>query len=338
MGPEEGSTMRVHHLRRRALLAAGIAPVLAAALPGLAAAQAYPARPVRLVVPYPPGGASDITARLLGQELGTALGGSFVVENRGGAASITGTQAVATAPADGYTLGVVDTAFLVNPGLFGSRLPYDTRRDFTAVSLLVRAPLALVVPAQMPWRSVGELVAEAKAKPDGLSFGSAGNGTAVHMAGEQLRQAADFSYLHVPYRGGGPMITDLLAGRVQLAFGTVPAIAEHVRSGRLRALAVTGASRAALLPEVPSMAEAGLPQVDAALINALIGPAGLPPAVVDRLAEASRSVLAGVAIRARLAELGFEPVGSSAREVRENFEAEIPRWEQIVKRGGITPE
>jgi tripartite-type tricarboxylate transporter receptor subunit TctC len=312
-------------------------------LPGLAPgraarAQAWPSRTVRLIVPYPPGGASDVTARLLAQELTAALGQSVVVENRGGAASITGTEAVATAPADGHTLGVVDTAFLVNPGLFGGRLPYDTRRDFTPISLLVRAPLALVVPAAASWRGVGALVADARAKPGELSFGSAGNGTAVHMAGEQFRQAAGFSYLHVPYRGGGPMITDLLAGRVQMAFGTVPAIGEHARAGRLRALAVTGAARSALLPDIPSMAEAGLPEVDAALVNALVGPAGLPVTIVERLSLASRAAVTGPAIRGRLAELGFDPVGSTAQEVQDSFAAEIPRWERIVRQGGITPD
>ncbi|WP_431284896.1 tripartite tricarboxylate transporter substrate binding protein [Humitalea sp. 24SJ18S-53] len=320
--------------QRRSLLAAGL--LLAA--PRLARAQAYPTHSVRVIVPYPPGGATDITARLLAQELSTTLGQSFVVENRGGAASITGTQAIATAAPDGYTLGVVDTAFVVNPALFGSRLPYDTRRDFTPISLLVRAPLALVVPPQAPWQTIAQLVADARARPGDIPFGSAGNGTAVHMAGEQFRQAADFAYLHVPYRGGGPMITDLLAGRVQMAFGTVPAIAEHVRAGRLRALAITGAARSSLLPDVPSMAEAGFPQVDAALINALIGPAGLPATVVDPLAQASRAVVGGQAMRSRLAELGFDPVGSSPQELGQGFAADIPRWEQIVRQGGITPD
>ena len=317
--------------RRSALLVGTLLPVLARA-------QAWPTRSVRVIVPYPPGGATDITARLLAQELSTALGQSFVVENRGGAASITGTQAVATAPGDGYTLGVVDTAFLVNPGLFGSRLPYDTLRDFTAISLLVRSPLALVVPVQMPWQDLGQLIAEARRKPGEITFGSAGNGTAVHMAGEQFRQAAGFTYLHVPYRGGGPMITDLLAGRVQMAFGTVPAVAGHVRAGRLRALAITGAARASLLPDVPTMAEAGLPQVDAALVNALIGPAGLPDAVTDQLAKASQAVLATPAIRTRLAELGFEPVGEGPAETQRRFAAEIPRWEMIVREAGISPD
>lgn len=319
---------------RRTVLAA--LTILATA--GPARAQAWPIRPIRLIVPYPPGGASDITARLLGQELTQALGQSVVVENRGGAASLTGTQAVATAAADGYALGVVDTAFLVNPGLFGARLPYDTLRDFTPVSLLVRAPLALVVPAGEPWRDLAALVAEARAKPESVPFGSAGNGTAVHMAGEQLRQAAGFTFLHVPYRGGGPMIADLLAGRVRMAFGTVPAIAEHVRAGRLRALGITGTRRVSLLPEVPSMAEAGYAEVDAALINALIGPAGLPGPVVGRLAFATREVLTVPGVRARLAEIGFDPVGSTPEELRTLLATDIPRWEGIIRRGNVSPD
>jgi len=303
-----------------------------------ATAQAWPTRPVRVIVPYPPGGASDITARLLAQALTTALGQSFVVENRGGAASMTGTQAVATAPADGTTLGVIDTAFLVNPGLFGSRLPYDTLRDFTPVSLLVQAPLALVVPPQAPWQSIAELVAEARAKPETLTFGSAGNGTAVHMAGEQFRQAAGFTHVHVPYRGGGPMLTDLLAGRVLMAFGTVPAIAGHVQAGRLRALAITGATGSPLLPGVPTMAAAGFPTVDAALINAVIGPAGLPEAVVARLAEACRAALAMPAVASRLTELGFITVGADPQETQRRFASEVPRWQEIVRRGNVTPD
>jgi len=316
-------------LPRRALAALLLAPATARA-------QSWPSRPVRIIVPYPPGGATDIVGRLMAQELGTALGQSFVVENRGGAASITGTQAVASAPADGHVLGVVDTSFLVNPGLFGSRVPYDTQRDFSPVSLLVRAPMALVVPADAPWRTLGDLVAEAKAKPDSIAFGSAGTGTAVHMAGEQLRQVAGFTFLHVPYRGGGPMITDLLAGRVRMAFSTIPVIGDHVRGGRLRALATTGATRTTQLPDVPSMAEAGFPQVDASLLNALVGPAGLPEPIVTRLAEAARAAVNAPTMRARFGELGLVPVGSTPAAFRAVMEADIPRWAQIVRAGNIT--
>ncbi|NKE44808.1 tripartite tricarboxylate transporter substrate binding protein [Roseomonas frigidaquae] len=318
-------------LRRRSLLGAALATGLAA--PALA--QTYPSRPVRLVVPYPPGGATDITARLLAQELSQSLGQSFAVENRGGGASVTGTQAIATAPTDGHTLGVIDTAFVVNPGLLGSRLPYDTRRDFSFVSVLVRSPLVLVVPASAPWQDLAALVRDAKAKPNELTFGSAGNGTAVHMAGEQFRLAADFTFLHVPYRGGGPMITDLIAGRVHMAFGTIPAMAEHVRAGRLRALAITGSTRTSLLPEVPSMAEAGFRAVDAALLNALVGPAGLPEAVVARLAEASQRAVTSAAMRARLTQLGFEPVGGTAAEASAQLLAQITQWERVIKDGDI---
>jgi tripartite-type tricarboxylate transporter receptor subunit TctC len=318
-------------ISRRSLL--GLAAALGVARPGRA--QDFPARPIRLIVPYPPGGATDITARLLAPEMLASLGQSVAVENRGGGASVTGTQAVATAPADGYTLGVVDTAFAVNPGLLRSRLPYDARRDFTFISLLVTSPLALVVPASAPWRTVAELVGAAKASPGQLPFGSAGNGTAIHMAGEQFRQAAGFTYVHVPYRGGGPMITDLIAGRVQLAFGTIPAIAEHVRSGRLRALAVTGAVASPLLQGIPSMVEAGLPQVDAALMNGLIGPAGLAPAVTERLAAAARAALDVPATRSRLSELGFDVVGSTPGAFRDRMLAEIAQWERVIAAGGI---
>lgn len=323
--------MAIIGIRRRGLF--GLAAALGAARPG--AAQDFPARPIRLIVPYPPGGATDITARLLAQEMLASLGQSVAVENRGGGASVTGTQAVATAPADGHTLGVVDTAFAVNPGLLRSRLPYDTRRDFTFISLLVTSPLALVVPATAPWRTVAELVQAAKASPGQFPFGSAGNGTAIHMAGEQFRQAAGFTYVHVPYRGGGPMITDLIAGRVQLAFGTIPATAEHVRSGRLRALAVTGSVASPLLQGVPSMAEAGLPQVDAALMNGLIGPAGLAPAVTERIAGAARAALDVPATRSRLSELGFDVVGSTPAAFRDRMLAEIAQWERVITAGGI---
>ncbi|MGX9964288.1 tripartite tricarboxylate transporter substrate binding protein [Roseomonas sp. F4] len=323
--------MTMMTMRRRVLLGTALAAGLAA--PALA--QTYPSRPVRLVVPYPPGGATDITARLLAQELSQSLGQSFAVENRGGGASVTGTQAIATAPPDGHTLGVIDSAFVVNPGLLGSRLPYDTRRDFSFVSVLVRSPLVLVVPASAPWRDVAALVREAKAKPNELTFGSAGNGTAVHMAGEQFRLAADFTFLHVPYRGGGPMITDLIAGRVHMAFGTIPAMAEHVRGGRLRALAITGATRAALMPEVPSMAEAGFPQVNAALLNALIGPAGLPEPVVVRLAEAAHRAITSPTTRARLTELGFDTVGSTPEAARTDLLAEIAQWDEVIRAGDI---
>ncbi|MBR0643502.1 Bug family tripartite tricarboxylate transporter substrate binding protein [Plastoroseomonas hellenica] len=323
--------MDVMMIRRRGLL--GIAVALGVARPS--AAQDFPARPIRLIVPYPPGGATDITARLLAQELLASLGQSVAVENRGGGASVTGTQAVATAPADGHALGVVDTAFAVNPGLLRSRLPYDTRRDFTFISLLVTSPLALVVPAAAPWRTVAELVQAAKASPGQLAFGSAGNGTAIHMAGEQFRQAAGFTYVHVPYRGGGPMITDLISGRIQLAFGTIPATAEHVRGGRLRALAVTGTAASPLLQGVPSMAEAGLPQVDAALMNGLIGPAGLSPAVTERLAAAARAALEVPATRSRLSELGFDVIGSTPTAFRDRMLAEIAQWERVIAAGGI---
>ena len=210
-----------------------------------------------MIVPYAPGGASDILARLIQPHLERALGQSFVVDNRGGGASQVGTQAIATAAPDGYTIGVIDSAFVINPGLFAGKLPYDTKKDFAPVSLLATTPLVLVVHPSVPANTAQELVALAKAKPGEITFASAGLGTAIHLAGEQFRQVAGVDINHIPYRGGGPSVIDLLAGKVNFTFSTIPSILEHVRGGRVRALGVTGA-RSSHLPDVPSMAEAGL--------------------------------------------------------------------------------
>src|SRR3954469_15982253 len=229
-------------LNRRHLLA-GAAAFFGATLTRSADAQDYPQRAVRVIVPYAPGGASDILARLIQPHLERELGQSFVVDNRGGGASQVGTQAIATALPDGYTIGVIDSAFVINPGLFAGKLPYDTRKDFAPVSLLATTPLVLVVHPSVPAQSAQELVALAKAKPGEITFASAGLGTAIHLAGEQFRQVAGVDINHIPYRGGGPSVIDLIAGKVNFTFSTIPSIGEHVRSGRVRALGVTGDAR-----------------------------------------------------------------------------------------------
>ena len=244
-------------LNRRQVLSG----VALAALTRSAWAQDYPQRPVRMIVPYAPGGASDILARLIQPHLERALGQSFVVDNRGGGASQVGTQAIATAAPDGYTIGVIDSAFVINPGLFAGKLPYDTKKDFAPVSLLAMSPLVLVVHPDVPAKSAEELVALARQKPGEVTFASAGLGTAIHLAGEQFRQVAAIEINHIPYRGGGPSVIDLLAGKVNFTFSTVPAILEHIRGGRVRALGITGA-RSAHLPDVPTMGEAGLAGVE----------------------------------------------------------------------------
>src|SRR3954452_3339302 len=233
-------------LTRRALIAASGAlassPVLA---------QNYPAKPVRIIVPYPPGGATDVLGRLLAPRIEQELKQSFVIDNRGGGASQVGTQAIATAPADGYSIGLIDSAFTINPGLFAGKLPYDTLKDFAPVSLIATAPLVLVVHPSVEAKTVQELIALAKQKPGSLSFALPGLGTPVHLAAEQLRQVAGIAVVAVPYRGAGPSIADFIAGQVQMTFATVPSILEHVRAGRARALALIG-ERSPLLPGVPT--------------------------------------------------------------------------------------
>ena len=221
-----------------------------------ALAQDYPSKPVRIIVPYAAGGATDILARLLATGLEQELKQNFVVDNRGGGASQVGTQAIATAPTDGYTIGLIDSAFTINPGLFAGKLPYDTRKDFAPVSLIATAPLVFVVHPSVEAKNAQELVALAKQKP-GMTYALPGLGTPVHLAGEQLRQAAGIDVVSVPYRGAGPSIADFIAGQVQMTFATVPSILEHVRAGRARALAMVG-ERSPLLPDLPTMAEAGL--------------------------------------------------------------------------------
>jgi tripartite-type tricarboxylate transporter receptor subunit TctC len=317
----------------------GLAALAAAvAAPRVASAQAWPTREIRLILPYPPGGVGDLTARLLAQHLAPALGVNVVVDNRGGGATAPGTQAIATAAPDGYTIGMVDNAFTTNPGLLPQRLPYDPLRDFTFISLIAAAPMVLAVHPSVNAADMAAFLAVARERGDRLSFGSAGNGTPVHIAGELFRRAADITWTHVPYRGAGPMMTDLVGGTVQVAFATVPTALEHARAGRIRVLAASGSERPALMPEVPSMAEVGLPAVSLRVNLALVGPANLPAPVVARLDVAIAQALADPALRQRLAALGLVPVGSSGAALRENFAAEIAAMTKLIAEANIRVE
>ncbi len=317
----------------RSVLAAA---ACASPLQQLALAQNLPRRPVKIIVPYAAGGASDIIARLIAPELERAAGQPFIVDNRGGGASMVGTQAIATGSAEGDTIGVIDSAFVINPGLFRGKLPYNTGKDFAPISLLATSPLVLVVHPSVQATSLKEFLALAKAQPGKLNFASAGLGTAIHLAGEQLRQAAEIDIVHVPYRGGAPAITDLIGGQVQMTFATVAAIAQQVRQGLVRALAVTG-QRVAQLPDVPTMSEAGLPAVDAMPLFGLVGPAALPADMVDRLSQVAGTAFRNDPLRARATELGFVPVGSSPAEFRARIDDEIAKWTRIVEKGNIQP-
>jgi len=302
----------------------------------LAFAQDYPARPVRVIVPYPPGGATDVLARLIATRLEQELKQSFVIDNRGGGASQVGTQAIATAPPDGYTIGLIDSAFTINPGLFAGKLPYDTLKDFAAVSLVATAPLVLVAHPSLGVKIAQELVALAKRKPGGISFALPGLGTPVHLAFEQLRQVAGIELVAVPYRGAGPSIADFIAGQVQATFATVPSILEHVRGGRARALGMVG-ERSPLLPDVPTMAEAGLADIDAALMFGIVVPAATPATILNRLSEAAVAAVRTQPLRGRLEELGYVPVGSTPDEFRTRIMADIAKWSRIIAAGNIRP-
>ena len=321
-------------LSRRTVLGGAAATVLGARS---AAAQAYPQRPIKLIVPYAAGGGTDVFSRLLAVQMEPLLGQSIVIDNRAGGASVIGTQAVVTAPADGYTIGMVDSAFVTNPGLIGDKLPYDTRRDLIAVSLLARAQLVLCVPSKSPIKSTAELVAFAKANPGKLNFASAGIGTGIHLAGEQLRQVAGIDFVIVQYRGGGPALADFLAGHVDLAFSTVPAIREHIQAGTVRGLGVTR-GRAPQLPELASMEEAGYGSVDSATEMGLVVPAATPAAIVERLQQVSTTAVKSAAFSHSLLEQGFQPIGSTTEEFRQHVDREIDKWKRIIATGGIKPQ
>ena len=324
-------------MNRRSLIQAAASIAAFTALPvRRSIAQSYPQRPVKIIVPYAAGGASDIIARLIAQHLERDLGQPFIVDNRAGGASIVGTQAVANAAPNGDIIGVIDSAFVINPGLFGAKLPYDTVRDFAPVSLLVTSPLVLVVHPSVAANSLKELVALAAAQPGKINFASAGLGTAIHLAGEQFRQAADIDIAHIPYRGGAPAITDLIAGQVQMSFSTVPAILQHVKSGKVRALAVTG-QRIDQLPDVPTMAEAGLPAVDASPLFGIVAPAALPQDIVTRLSGSAAAGIKNEPLRSRVFELGFAAVGSAPGEFRSRIDDEIAKWVRVIDKGNIKP-
>jgi tripartite-type tricarboxylate transporter receptor subunit TctC len=316
---------------RRAWLGGFCCTLLARAA---AHAQNYPARPLRMIVPYAAGGATDILARLLAARIDQELKQSIVIDNRGGGASQVGTQAIAAASPDGYTIGMIDSAFTINPGLFAGKLPYDTIKDFAAVSLIATAPLVLVVHPGVAATSAKELVALARAKQ--MTYALPGLGTPVHLAGEQLRQVAGIDLVSVPYRGAGPSIADLIAGQVQMTFATVPSILEHVRAGRARALAIVG-ERSPLLSDVPTMAEAGFARIDAALMFGLVAPAATPAMIVEALSEAAAASVRTDPLRSRLTELGYVPIGASPREFRARIEADIAKWSRIIEAGNIKP-
>jgi tripartite-type tricarboxylate transporter receptor subunit TctC len=296
-------------------------------------AQDYPSRPIRLIVPFAPGGGTDILVRILSPRLSTSLGQQIVVENRPGASSVIGTGEVVRSAPDGYTLLAVDTSFTVNPSL-QPKMPYDSLKDLSPVIHLAAAPVILVVHPSVAAKSVADLVALAKAKPGGLSYASGGNGASTHLAGELFKMVAGVDVVHIPYKGTGPAIADVVAGQVQMNFAGISSARPHVEGGRLRAIAVTGARRNSALPDVPTFSEAGL-QVDAGTHWGLLAPAGTPPAVIRKLNAETDRVLQLPEVKARIAELGFEAAGGAPEAWAALIRSEMAKWAKVVKEARI---
>ncbi|MBX9594882.1 MAG: tripartite tricarboxylate transporter substrate binding protein [Roseomonas sp.] len=322
-------------MKRRTVLAAA-AGVLGAA-PGARAQAAFPARQVQIVVPFPPGGATDLMARLLVEPMTRSLGQPVIVENRAGATGAIGAQAVARAPADGHTI-LMGTAS-VNSVLTAVRpdVGYDTLRDFAPVLLVASFPNMLVVHPSVPATSIAELVALLRRAPDSLTFASSGIGSSVHLAGELFKLMTGTQMTHVPYRGSAPAVTDLLAGRVSMMFDNMTTVLPHVQRGQLRALGVTGRERSSMVADVPAIAET-LPGYDATSWVGLMAPARTPDAVVQRLAADARDALAQPVIANRMRELGADIGGGSPQDFTRFLEEDVAKWRRVVRDAGVKPE
>ena len=298
-------------------------------------AQTYPSKPIRLIVPFPPGGSADILARAIGQKAGEGLGQPFVVENRPGAGTAIGADALAKSAPDGYAvmIGTV-SSHAINPAL-NPKLPYDPLKDFTPVSLVATIPFAMIVHPSVPAKDVQEFIALAKAKPGSLNYSSAGNGTSNHLAGELLKSMARVDIVHVPYKGSAPALNDLIAGQVSLMFDLVLTAAPHVKSGAVRGLAVTGAQRSSALPELPTVAESGVPGYEVSAWFGIFAPAGLAQPVVQRLNAEFVKGLQQPDLRQRLASQGAEPLTSTPDEFGNYLRSEIAKWAKVVKESGM---
>ena len=323
-------------LLRRHFLKLVAAAAAAPALPRLAAALDYPTRPVRIVAGFAAGGGVDITARLIGQWLGGRLGQSFITENRPGAGGNIGTEAVVTAAPDGYTLLLATVPNAVNASLY-EKLDFNFIRDIAPVAGIIRVPMVILLNPSVPARTVPEFIAYAKANPGKVNMASAGNGSAPHLAGELFKMMAGVDLVHIPYRGQGPALTDLLGGQVQVLFATTPGTSEYISSGKLRALAVTSASRAEMLPELPTVGDF-VPGYDTSQWYGLCAPAKTPPEIVGRLNAEVNAGIADPGMKARLAAIGGEPLPGTPADFAKLIAEETDKWAKVVRAAGIKAE
>ena len=332
--------MTLHCQPRRATLAAlfGLALALTLALGGAAHAQnSYPDKPIHFVVPYPPGGGTDVIARIVVERFQAALGQTVIIDNKGGAGGSIGSDIVAKAAPDGYTVLFTLSSHTINPAIL-QKLTFDTVRDFEPVGMVASLPQLLAVNNDVPVKTVAELIALARAKPDSLSFASVGNGSPGHLAGELLKLRTGTKMTHIPYRGGGPAVTDVMGGQVPLLWVSIPAAAQFVKTGKLRALAVSTVKRSAAFPDVPTLQEAGIKDFEVDSWYAMFVPAKTPRAIIDKLNKALNTVVAEPAIREKLLAQGAEGVGGTPEALAAVVAAELPRWAKLAKDANIKAE
>ncbi|HSS71776.1 MAG TPA: tripartite tricarboxylate transporter substrate binding protein [Casimicrobiaceae bacterium] len=302
-----------------------------------AAAQDYPTKPIRFIVPYPPAGGTDIVARILNEPLAVALGQPIITENRGGAAGNIGTDIVAKAAPDGYTILFTLSSHTINPKLY-SNLPFDVEKDFVPISLAATLPQILVANPSLPANNVRELIALAKAQPGKLNYASVGTGSPAHIAGELFKLKTGVDIVHVPYKGGGPAITDTLGGQVQLAFVSIPAALQYVKAGRLKALAVTSDTRSTAAPDIPTLVESGVPDCVVNSWYGALAPAKTPPFIIAKLQAAFARVLAMPEVKEKLFLQGAEAAASTSEEFDRRIRAELKQWEYVIREAKIKAE
>jgi len=302
-----------------------------------ALAQAWPNKPIKFVVPYPPGGGTDVIARIVQEPMSQALGQQIIIDNRGGAGGSIGTDAVAKSPADGYTVLFTLSSHTINPAIY-PKLAFNTEKDFLPVSLVASLPQILVANPDFPAKTVKEAIELARLKPDTIAFASVGNGSPGHLAGAMMATAANVKMTHVPYRGGGPAVTDVMAGQVPLLWVSIPAATQYIKSGKLRALAVSTTKRSVIFPDVPTMAESGFKDFEVDSWYAMFVPAGTPKPIIDTLYNSVVKVLAQPAVKEKLLAQGAEAVGSTPAQLGVIVKTELAKWAKVAKESGIKAE
>jgi tripartite-type tricarboxylate transporter receptor subunit TctC len=311
------------------------AVIVCGALISMSSAQEYPMKPVRLIVPFAPGGTTDILARILAQKLGENLGQTVLVDSRGGAGGTLGAAVAAKSPADGYTLMLgVMSPLAISVAIYGSKLPYNPAADFAPVSMITKVPQVLALHPSVPARNVKELIALAKVNPGKLNYGSAGSGSSNHLVGELFKTAASIQMTHVPYKSAGQAATAVFVGEVDMLLAAPPAVVNHVKSGRLRAVAVSTATRSPSLPDVPTIAESGLPGFDASAWYCMVAPAGTPRPIIDKVRTALMRAMEATEVRQRMLTDGAVPESSTPEELGAFIKSEILRWDKAVKASG----